>query len=136
MIRRVLRKRDLKSVAPATMFLFQPGDLVLQRAKAWNRGSKLAAKAHGPYRVVAVKGLLGQRGTVERTEDGKKRGRPAKPREVHTALLVPYAEGWQPTDLIYDEPEPAEPVVVIESGPSEPVEGIAGRVARRRYRRR
>ncbi|HLP31096.1 MAG TPA: hypothetical protein VK150_07020 [Geothrix sp.] len=46
------RRRDASAIAPATMFLFKPGDLVLQRTKAWARGSRLVAKGQGPYRVL------------------------------------------------------------------------------------
>src|SRR5512144_3041990 len=85
------------------MFLLSPGDLVLQRTKAWERGSQLAAKGHGPYRVLEVRGLCGQWVLLEPAEDSETSRRAARPRWVHAALLVPYTEGWVPAELVWDE---------------------------------
>ncbi|HLP30903.1 MAG TPA: hypothetical protein VK150_06040 [Geothrix sp.] len=104
-LRAAQRRHDARAVAPATMFLFAPGDLVLQRTKAWHRGSRLTAKGHGPYRVLEVRGLCGQRVLVEPAEDPSTRRR-ARPHWVHAALLVPYLEGWSPPELVWDEEEP------------------------------
>lgn len=113
MLQRAQRRRDLRAVAPSTLYHFAVGDMVLRRAKAWAKGSKLAPKAEGPFRVVQVAGLLGQRVLIERVpdEDGgaKRRGRPPQPVWCHAALLVPFQGGYEEPELIYeDELSPEE----------------------------
>ena len=59
------KRRDHDAAHPETLFHYQPGELVWRRTKGWSAGGKLAPKAVGPYRVLRVKGVLGQRVTIE-----------------------------------------------------------------------
>lgn len=77
------------------MFHFQPGELVWKRAKGWAAGGKMAPKATGPYRVLRVRGVLGQIVTIEPLPDeGRRLRRRVMPTDIHAALLAPYQGGY------------------------------------------
>ena len=46
---------------------------------------------------------MGQRVTIEPTEEMPGRRPRGQPREVHAATLVPYVDGWEPAELVYDD---------------------------------
>ena len=62
---------------------------------------KLSPKAEGPYRVVAVKGLLGQRVAI--TPEGGFSKRQRSMLEVHASQLTPYLGVYREPDVIVDE---------------------------------
>ena len=120
--RAALRRRSMAGEYPTTMFHFRVGQLVLRRARHLG---KLSPKAEGPYRVVAVKGLLGQRVAIAPEGAGSKRRRDML--EVHASQLAPYLGVYRDPDVILEDEEG-------EDGQGLDLEATPPRRGRRRLR--
>jgi hypothetical protein len=107
--RAAIRRRAERGEHPTTVFHFTPGQLVLRRVK---RLGKIAPKADGPYRVVAVKGLLGQRVMISPEAPMSKRKRDLL--EVHASTLAPYHGRYAEPEVVGAEEQ------LEEAGPSSP----------------
>lgn len=101
--RAAMRQRAMAGEYPATMFHFRVGQLVMRRSRHLG---KLVPKADGPYRVVTVGGLLGQRVAITPVGPCPKRRRSML--EVHASQLAPYLGEYKEPDVVYgDELEEA-----------------------------
>ena len=132
-----LRRRDMAAEKPDILFHFQPGELVWMRAKGWAAGGKLKPKAVGPFRVLRVRGQLGQRVEVEQlpVEGQRKRRRP-EPREVHAAQLAPYLGTYEEPELVYED-DPVDPALEVGiGGGGDGSPGAAGAAPPTQRRRR
>ena len=138
LLRAAIRRRDARATPVDTLFHFAPGDLVLRKSRQWARGGKLNPKGDGVWRVLEVKGLMGQRVKIERVPDETrpKRRRGEAPLEIHAALLAPLVTAEEPA-LIYDDHALGQDALERQdaSEPEEDPPPVATRTRQKRARK-